>query len=166
MTCCNCNKNLPPFIYFDTTPITDDEGNQVDRVVRATPQSAAYDIIAAADVTLVAGEAVVVDLGIRTDFNPDYGAFMLPRSGHGFKYGVQLLNTVGLIDADFRNNWKAKLTLNPAAGVDTATIPKGNAIVQFALVHCAHPEIHRAISENELSDSVRGLGGLGSTDKK
>lgn len=68
---------------------------------RATKGSAGYDFKSYFDYTLEPGETILIPTGIRCIINYDWFLAILPRSGHGFKYRIQLDNTVGVIDADY-----------------------------------------------------------------
>lgn len=69
---------------------------------RATHDSAGYDFFAPFSFTLAPGSSIKIPTGIRAVFtNPDWGLFIYPRSGIGFKTGICLTNTVGIIDADY-----------------------------------------------------------------
>ena len=68
---------------------------------RATKKSAGYDIYMPISVVLNPGETVKVPTGIRVKMEDDYVFMIYPRSGLGFKYRLQLNNTVGVIDADY-----------------------------------------------------------------
>ena len=69
---------------------------------RATAGSAGYDFIAPYDFTLESGEEIVIDTGIRAKIADGWVLVILPRSGSGFKFGVRLANTAGVIDSDYR----------------------------------------------------------------
>jgi dUTP pyrophosphatase len=66
---------------------------------RATAGSAGYDFFAPEDITLPG----TVKTGVRVKVIPGYVLCIFPRSGLGFKYGVRLANTVGVIDSDYYN---------------------------------------------------------------
>lgn len=68
---------------------------------RATAGSAGYDFFIPVTVTLKPGETVKVPTGIRAAMREDYVLMIYPRSGLGFKYRLQLNNTVGIIDSDY-----------------------------------------------------------------
>ena len=68
---------------------------------RATAGSAGYDFFAPADITLKPGETVKIPTGIRVWMEPEWVLKCYPRSGLGFKYRLQLNNTVGIIDSDY-----------------------------------------------------------------
>ena len=133
---------------------------------RGTAQSAGYDFFSPIDITLLPGESIKMPTGIkfRCDPNKFLGAY--PRSGHGFKYGVMLVNTVGIIDADYYNNpgneghiW-VKLVYPPHASVniDPLVIKKGEAVFQGII------QPYYTVEDDD-ADGER-TGGFGSTDKK
>ena len=70
---------------------------------RATKGSAGYDFYAPFDIDLKPGETIKVPTGIRVYMEDNYVLKLYPRSGLGFKYRLQLNNTVGIIDSDYYN---------------------------------------------------------------
>ena len=68
---------------------------------RATAGSAGYDFFAPVELVLRPGETVKVPTGIRAWMEPEWVLKCYPRSGLGFKYRLQLNNTVGIIDSDY-----------------------------------------------------------------
>ena len=68
---------------------------------RATAGSAGYDFFAPIDIALKPGETIKVPTGIRVEMEQDWVLKCYPRSGLGFKYRLQLNNTVGIIDSDY-----------------------------------------------------------------
>ena len=68
---------------------------------RATAGSAGYDFFAPADITLAPGETIKIPTGVRVWMEPEWVLKCYPRSGLGFKYRLQLNNTVGIIDSDY-----------------------------------------------------------------
>ncbi|MCR5153255.1 MAG: deoxyuridine 5'-triphosphate nucleotidohydrolase [Lachnospiraceae bacterium] len=68
---------------------------------RATTGSAGYDIYAPVDFVLRPGESIKIPTGIRIKMDEGYVCMVFPRSGLGFKYRLQLNNTVGIIDKDY-----------------------------------------------------------------
>jgi len=71
---------------------------------RATVGSSGYDFFAPFDFRLDPGETIVIPTGIRIVTNEQVWLLCMPRSGFGFKYRMQLDNTVGNIDSDY---WKS-----------------------------------------------------------
>lgn len=68
---------------------------------RATIGSAGYDFYAPFDIELKPGETIKVPTGIRAKISEGWVLTIYPRSGLGFKYRLQLNNTVGIIDSDY-----------------------------------------------------------------
>lgn len=68
---------------------------------RATRGSAGYDFFSPIDIVLSPGETIKIPTGIRVMMEPDWVLKLYPRSGLGFKYRLQLNNTVGIIDSDY-----------------------------------------------------------------
>ncbi|MCL2828839.1 MAG: deoxyuridine 5'-triphosphate nucleotidohydrolase [Oscillospiraceae bacterium] len=69
--------------------------------VRATAGSAGYDFFTPFSFSLAPRETITVPTGIRVRIAPGWWLGILPRSGHGFHYRVQLDNTMGVIDSDY-----------------------------------------------------------------
>ena len=126
---------------------------------KATEGSAGFDIHAPYDFT-VTSAGITIDLGFKTQLPPNTAALILPRSGLGTKHGLQLLNTVGLIDSDYRGEWKAGLILGyrevPRQPLE---IKKGDRILQFVVIDYPHMSIVQGVVDN----TTRGSGGFGST---
>ena len=70
---------------------------------RATKHSAGYDFYLHDDIVL-SSNAILIPTGIKCRIDDGWVLNLLPRSSHGFKYGVHLANTVGVIDGDYYNN--------------------------------------------------------------
>ena len=68
---------------------------------RATAGSAGYDFFAPVDVQLAPGETIKIPTGIRAQMEQEWVLKVYPRSGLGFKYRLQMNNTVGIIDSDY-----------------------------------------------------------------
>lgn len=68
---------------------------------RATAGSAGYDFYTPVAVTIRPGEIVKIPTGIRAEMNEGWVLAVFPRSSLGFKYRLQLNNTVGIIDSDY-----------------------------------------------------------------
>lgn len=124
--------------------------------MRGSEYSAGYDLCAAEEVTLHIDETVAVPLGFATELHPDIHCRIESRSGLALK-GLVVLT--GVIDADYRGEWKVILR---NFGVSTQTIAKGDRIAQAVL----RPTVwaNWTIVE-ELGDTQRGAGGFGSTGR-
>lgn len=129
--------------------------------LRATKYSAGYDFYAPFDFTLKPGETIKIPTGIRAKMREDYALFLLPRSGLGFKYRLQLNNTIGLIDADYfysdnEGHIFAKITNDSNEG-KVISVKKGEAFIQGVF-------LSYGITEDDEVNSIRN-GGFGSTSK-
>lgn len=68
---------------------------------RATAGSAGYDFFTPVPVVLHPGKTVKIPTGIRVEMQENWVLKCYPRSGLGFKFRLQLNNTVGIIDSDY-----------------------------------------------------------------
>ena len=68
---------------------------------RATAGSAGYDFFMPEDMVVKPGKTVKIPTGIRVRMEEEWVLKCYPRSGLGFKYRLQLNNTVGIIDSDY-----------------------------------------------------------------
>lgn len=126
---------------------------------RATSGSAGYDFYAPFDIKLAPGETVKVPTGIRAWIEDGWVLKIYPRSGLGFKFRLQLNNTVGIIDSDYYNSDNEghifiKITNDSNEG-KTVEIPAGTGFAQGIF-------IEYGITLDDDADGVRN-GGFGST---
>lgn len=68
---------------------------------RATRGSAGYDFFAPFSFSLAPSESIKIPTGIRVKMEEGWVLKIYPRSGLGFKYRLQMNNTVGIIDSDY-----------------------------------------------------------------
>lgn len=71
---------------------------------RATKASAGYDFYSPILFGLIPKANGIIPTGIRCKIDSNWVLICCPRSGHGFKYGITLANTVGVIDSDYYNS--------------------------------------------------------------
>lgn len=71
---------------------------------RATIGSAGYDFKIPFCIELKPNETLKIPTGVRVKMEQNYVLLLLPRSSLGFKYRMQLDNTVGVIDSDYYNS--------------------------------------------------------------
>lgn len=125
---------------------------------RATGGSAGYDFFAPCDFTLPAGGELVIETGVRVRIDEGWFLMILPRSGSGFKYGVRLANTAGIIDSDYfgaDNEGHIKIKLS-GGGADF-TVKKGGAFAQAIFLP------YGVTVDDDCGAERRG--GFGSTDR-
>lgn len=138
---------------------------------RATKESAGYDFYIPFEITLPPQTTVKIPTGIRCSIGWGWVLQCYPRSGLGFKYRLQLDNTVGIIDGDYYNSDNeghifAKITndsICPTTYNETSTnkvlkLETGSAFMQGVFVQYG-------ITTDDCVTTERN-GGLGSTDKK
>lgn len=128
---------------------------------RATKGSAGYDFFMPADIDLAAGKTILIPTGIRAEIEDGWVLQIFPRSGLGFKYRIQLDNTVGIIDSDYffadnEGHIKIKLT-NDSRTRSDAFIGAGQGFAQGIF-------LPYGITDDDCADEER-RGGFGSTDK-
>jgi dUTP pyrophosphatase len=125
---------------------------------RATPQSAGYDLYAALERETVvrAGKTGVIPTGIFLEFPDGWEAQIRGRSGLALK-GITVPNSPGTIDADYRG--EIKVLLHNSSDEDFTLAP-GQRIAQLCFNQF---QVVNLVQTDELSDSVRGEGGFGST---
>ena len=126
---------------------------------RATRHSAGYDFFAPYDIELAPHESVTVPTGFGAVLDDDKFMLLVPRSGLGFKYGLHLSNTCGIIDADYAANAENEghIWAKLVNGDLPLSIKKGTAFMQGIIVK--YYTIYNEKCDNERS------GGFGSTDR-
>lgn len=128
---------------------------------RATKGSAGYDIFAPVDINIGHNTYKNIPTGIRCKIDEGWVLTAYPRSGHGFKCGIRLANTVGVIDSDYYNATNeghifVKLGNESVLGSGTVVcINQGDAFCQGIFLPFG-------ITEDDESDEIR-IGGFGST---
>lgn len=135
-----------------------DTYNNIKLPKRATLYSAGYDFYSPIDFTLKPGETIKVPTGIRCKMIDSYVLMIFPRSSLGFKYRLQLDNTVGIIDADYYNALNEghifiKMTNNSEKVLE---VKEGEAFAQGIFLE------YGITYDDEVSESRKG--GFGSTN--
>lgn len=128
---------------------------------RATAGSAGYDFYAPCGFVVEPGSSVLIPTGIRAKIEPGWTLMIFPRSGLGFKYRIQLNNTVGIIDSDYfyssnEGHIMIKISNDGYEG-KVLELNKGDAFAQGIFVPFG-------ITADDNASGVRD-GGFGSTDK-
>ncbi len=129
---------------------------------RATTGSAGYDFYSPVDFDLQPGESLKMPTGIRVQMEEGWVLKVYPRSGLGFKYRLQLNNTVGIIDSDYfysdnEGHIFIKITNDSREG-KTLHVDKGNGFAQGIFVEFG-------ITVDDDAAALRN-GGMGSTTGK
>lgn len=101
----------------------------------------------------------LVGLGFSAAVPVGFVALILPRSGAGAKHGVQLRNTCGVIDSDYRGEWMVAVSQREGKEFSWAA---GERLFQYVLVPAAQFD---PVLVDELPATERGEGGFGSSGK-
>ena len=128
--------------------------------IRATSGSAGYDFKSPITFILKPGQTIKIPTGIKVKIDDGWVLKCYPRSGLGFKYRLQLNNTVGIIDSDYyysdnEGHIFAKLTNDTKEG-KTVEITAGSGFMQGIFVEYG-------ITLDDDATEIRN-GGFGSTD--
>lgn len=126
-----------------------------------TPGAAGMDLCAAISepIELKPLERRLIPTGLKIELEHGYEAQVRPRSGLSIKHGITLINCVGTIDEDYRGE-----VCVPIVNVsnESYTIQPDERIAQMLITRVDQAEIEVV---TELSETVRGEGGFGSTGK-
>lgn len=127
-----------------------------------TEYSAGADLYALADetVTVAPASTVLVRTGLAVEIPEGYCGLIFARSGLASKRSLAPANKVGVIDADYRG--EIMVALHNHSDIPQSIEPS-ERIAQLAIVPFLKAEYELS---DELSDTVRGEGGFGSTGKK
>lgn len=152
--------------WLDTFPeATEKEADTVYGAIelprRATAGSAGYDFYSPLDFSLAPREGIKIPTGIRVSMEEGWVLKCYPRSGLGFKFRLQMNNTVGIIDSDYyysdnEGHIFAKITNDSNEG-KVAEVKAGTGFMQGIFVE------YGITYEDDCEDKRNG--GFGSTSK-
>jgi len=141
------------------------------KIKRLTPEAiipnyahagdAGADIYSLETCTLETLQRKAIATGISVEIPPGFEIQVRPKSGLALKHGITVLNTPGTIDAGYRGEIKVIL-IN--LGSESYVIEKGQKIAQLVTAAIARMEFTEVAED--LSSSIRGEGGFGSTGIK
>ena len=112
------------------------------------------------EVTIGAGETRLIHTGIAMEIPEGLVGLVYARSGLASKRGLAPANKVGVIDSDYRGEIMVALHNH---GAEAQTVGDGERIAQIVFAPFYTAEFNET---DELSDTVRGVGGFGSTGTK
>lgn len=124
----------------------------------AHPGDAGADLRAREDVVLGPGERRLVPTGVSIALPDGFVALIHPRSGLATKHGLTVVNAPGTVDAGYRG--EIAVTLLNTDRDEAIELRRGDRIAQMVIQRVEYAEF---VPVQELSDSVRGGGGFGST---
>lgn len=122
--------------------------------------AAGADLYSIEQVSIPAGQTVMVHTGLSMEIPVGYGGFVFARSGLACKMDLAPANKVGVVDADYRG--EIMVALHNHGQIDR-TLDKGERIAQMVIMPYLAAQY---IEVEELSDTKRGSGGFGSTGRK
>lgn len=130
--------------------------------VRSSEDSAGYDFVITEDIYLKPGESIKIATGIRAEIAKGWVLMIMPRSGLGFKFRLQLNNTIGVIDGDYfytdnEGHIIAKITNDSNDGKDLV-LQAGDRFLQGIFMPYG-------ITEDDMPLGKR-IGGMGSSGLK
>lgn len=146
--------------YYDNRDLSEIYG-AIKMPQRGTKKSAGYDFFAPTNVTFQPGEKIVIPLGVKVILEDDEVLQMYVRSSMAIKHDFELVNQVGIIDADYAGNPSNDGDIMVALrynGNIPYTIKTGEAIAQGVVVKYA-------VTDDDMPASEERLGGIGSTGK-
>ncbi len=129
---------------------------------RETIGSAGYDLCCLCEepITVSPNERKLIPTGIAVEIPMGTVGLVYSRSGLSLKHGIHMANDVGVIDSDYRG--ELKVPVHNRSDV-TYIVNNGDRIAQLVITPILTPEIEET---DELSETVRGEGGFGSTGKR
>ena len=127
---------------------------------QGTLGSAAFDFYTIEDTSIDCGDTKVLKTGLSVEIPLGYYLAIYPRSSTGFKTPLRLSNSVGIIDSDYRG--EVGLIFTNTSNSTSYSIKKGERLAQGIIQKSIQCEL---LEVDELSETERNTGGIGSTGK-
>ena len=127
-----------------------------------SPYAAGADLYACIDedVTIEPHKTVLIKTGLSMEIPVGFAAFIYARSGLASKRGLAPANKVGVVDCDYRG--EVMVALHNHSDI-AQTVAVGERVAQLVIAPYYTADFEEC---DELSDTVRGEGGFGSTGRK
>jgi len=125
---------------------------------RQTEGSAGYDLATIESGIVAPNQSITLKTGLAIQIPEGYAGFILSRSGHGFKHGLRLCNSVGCTDSDYIGEVKIKIHNDSQIAYE---IKEGERIAQLVVVPYLSFDCEWV---KELDKTERGENGFGSTN--
>lgn len=121
--------------------------------------AAGYDVRACIEKSMIIepNKLVLVPTGLSLAIETGYEVQIRPRSGLALKNNIGVLNSPGTIDSDYRGEVKIILF---NFGSEPFEVTNGMRIAQMVVAKYENPDW---VVVNNLSETVRGIGGFGHT---
>lgn len=154
-------KDWQELFGYEPENVIEERYQKIELPRRATKGSAGYDFFSPQHFSLEPGKTITIPTGIRVEMEEGWVLKCYPRSGLGFKFRLQLNNTVGIIDSDYfysdnEGHIFVKLTNDSNEG-KIVNVNAGVAFMQGIFVEYG-------ITYDDEVEEVRN-GGFGSTTK-
>lgn len=111
-------------------------------------------------ITIEPHKTVMIHTGLAMEIPEGYAGLIFARSGLASKKGLAPANKVGVVDPDYRGEFMVALHNHTD---EEKTVDGGERVAQLVIVPFLKADFSVC---DELSDTVRGAGGFGSTGKK
>jgi len=148
---------ISPGIVVLVQHSTDSNQPPLDYPKYATEGAAGMDLLADIDFFLDPGEVTIVPTGLVMEIPSGFEGQVRPRSGLAAKMGITVLNAPGTIDSDYRGEVKVILVNHSKK---QHAFHRGDRIAQVVFAPVTRAAL---VGSYALSDTDRGVGGLGST---
>lgn len=128
---------------------------------RGSAYAAGYDLFADVEesVEIKAHTTAMIPTGLAMEIPEGYFGGIFARSGLASKESLRPANCVGVVDADYRGEVKVALHNDSD---EVRVITPGQKVAQLVVVPFLSVEFDEV---SELNETVRGVGGFGSTGK-
>lgn len=127
---------------------------------RATKGSAGYEITTPCAICLKPGESVKIPTGLNVEIQEGWVLLLFPKSGLGFRYRLQLDNTIGVVDSDYygaRNQGHIMIQITNDSKTEAIfEMEAGKSFAQGVFVPFG-------VTLDDQTDGIR-VGGFGSTE--
>ena len=130
------------------------EGNSLKYM---TKDSAGVDLCVLEPVVILPRQMEMVNTGVSVSIPVGHAGLLFPRSSLSVKKGLMLMNSIGLIDSDYRGDIQCILW---NSGTGTVRLETGERIAQLVVIPVAQYDWVKAAV---LDMTERGTGGFGST---
>lgn len=142
--------------------ITDEDETALDLPKYVHMGDAGMDLRASTDVIIQPGKTELVPTGLCVQLPSDeYELQVRPRSGLSLKTGLRVANAPGTIDSNYRG--EIKVIMGNISKDKPEYIKVGDRVAQLVLAKVERIEWLEVDSQDELTDTNRGVGGFGST---
>ena len=121
--------------------------------------AACFDLYADDTLAIAPGRAGTIKTSVSFDIPSGYVMLVFSRSGHGFKNGVRLVNSVGVVDSDYRGEVMVRLKNE---GSEPFLVTLGDRVAQAMLLPVERFEL---VETDDVGITERGTAGFGSTGK-